>query len=667
MEHLPSKVPFREDINGLRAWAVLAVVFYHLPFAYQLPGGFAGVDIFFVISGFLMTSIILGGNQQGQFSIVKFYMSRVRRILPALLFLVVTLLTMGWFLLTTPDYQSLSNEAAAALGFVSNIYYWDNAGYFDASALDKWLLHSWTLSVEAQFYLLYPIFLMVVSKLTSSIKKLWTVLLLAFLASLLLNIVVVQLYPIPTFFLLPSRGWELLAGGLVYLAPKIWPAITRYQDKKSLFYLAWALIIGSLFLLNEDLLWPGYWALIPVLGAALVIFVNQPQSVFTSNPVFQWLGERSYSLYLWHWPAIVLLFFMSVEDSNQAIATALLVSIAMAHVSYQFIETPTRRVFSGLPLKKEVSVIFSITFILVIVAVNFSNHRIDGRIAPQIDNIAFQAQNKNPFECKRIDTFNDDMPSCIYGDSDNIGAIVVGDSHSTSQVTAIAQAAAKYGHGVVHYYHDSCPTLSGVMLADWLQNHPNDKCANFVKWVEAELEQYPQQIPMIIINRFSFMFGSSIEKKPAVYFDSVYERNDAPGFLDEVNSAIVDTFCSFSAKRPLAVMKPTPEQHHNVAKEASRALLFYDEMDEYAISTAHHHAENSTVLKALQQSRQQCDVTLLDPIPYLCDNGVCPGIIDGLPITSDEDHFNEHGNKLLVPLFEQLFNTETSKMYVSQG
>ncbi|MEX1199548.1 MAG: acyltransferase family protein [Methylophaga sp.] len=658
MEHLPSKVPFREDINGLRAWAVLAVVFYHLPFAYQLPGGFAGVDIFFVISGFLMTSIILGGNQSGHFSIARFYMSRVRRILPALLFLVVVLLVMGWFWLATPDYQNLSEEAAAALGFVSNIHYWDNAGYFDTSAVEKWLLHSWTLSVEAQFYFLYPLLLVAIKKLTASQKALWTVLLITFLASLLLNIIVVHFYPIPTFFLLPSRGWELLAGGLVYLTPRIWPAIARYQDKQSLFYLAWTLILCSLLFLNEDLLWPGYWAVMPVLGAALVIFVSKQQSIFTNHMIFQWLGDRSYSLYLWHWPAIVLLFFMSLQDSNIAIVLALLVSVLMAHFSYQVIETPTRKIFSGLPLKKEVSVIFAVTIMLITLAVYLSNNPVAGRIDHHIDEIASQANNKNPVECRRIDAFNAEMPSCIYGDSNDIGAIVVGDSHSTAQVTGIAEAAGKYGYSVAHYYHDSCPTLSGVMLADWLRNYPNDKCANFVSWVKAELEQYPKHIPMIIINRFSFIFGSSIDKKPAVYFDNVYERNDLPGFHEEVSNAIVETFCSFSAERPVFVLKPTPEQNHQVAKEASRELLFYDQISEYAITREDYYNENSTVLKALQRSYGKCDVTILDPIPYLCDNGVCPGMINGLPITSDEDHFNEYGNKLLVPLFEQVFKAD---------
>lgn len=658
MQHLPSKVPFREDINGLRAWAVLAVVFYHLPFPHLLPGGFAGVDIFFVISGFLMTSIILGGNQNGNFSISKFYMSRVRRILPALLFLVSVLLLLGWFFLTTPDYQRLSEEATAALAFVSNIHYWDHAGYFDTSAFDKWLLHTWTLGVEAQFYFLYPLFLALIKRLSKSTKTLWCVLLLTFVCSLLLNIIVVHYYPIPTFFLLPSRGWELLAGGLVFLTPKVWPAVLKYQDKKALFYLAWALIVSSLVCLDEDLLWPGYWAILPVVGAALVIFVNQQQSLFTKNNVFQWLGDRSYSLYLWHWPAIVLLYFLSVENNTTAILLALLGSVCLAHFSYQLIETPTRKVFSGLPLRKEVAIIFSITFVLMMATLYLSHHRIEGRIDDRIDNIAFQSENKNPFECKTIPSFNPEMPGCIYGDQDNIGAIVIGDSHSTAQVTAVAAAAEKHGYGVAHYYHDSCPTLSGVMLADWLQIYPNDKCANFVKWVQTELTHYSDDIPLLIINRFSFMFGSKIDKIPAVYFDKMYHRNDAPGFIEDVTNAVVETSCMFAAKRPVYVLKPTPEQHFNVATEASRELLFYGKRQDFSISTDEYHAKNHVVLKALDKAAEQCNVTELDPLPYLCDNGVCPGIIDGLPIVTDEDHFNEHGNKLLIPLFDTLFNSQ---------
>ncbi len=658
MQHLPSKVPFREDINGLRAWAVIAVVFYHLPLSYHLPGGFVGVDIFFVISGFLMTSIILGGNNNGRFSLGKFYMSRVRRILPALLLVVIVLLSMGWFFLTTPDYQKLSQEAAAALAFISNIHYWDHSGYFDTSAFDKWLLHTWTLGVEAQFYFLYPLFLLTVRAFSSSIKILWIMVLLGFLSSLLLNIVVVHFYPIPTFFLLPSRCWELLAGGLVYLTPRLWPAIRPYQDSKLLFYLAWALILSSMILLNETVLWPGYWALLPVTGASLLIFINNQQSLLTKNIVFQWLGERSYSLYLWHWPAIVLLYFMSLESNTAVIGFVLLATVIVAHCSYQFIETPTRKIFSGLSLKREVTVIFSITVILILAALYLSSHKVQGRIDARVEAIAFQSENKNRFECEKLASFNPDMPGCVYGDRENIGAIVVGDSHSTAQVTAVAEAAAEHGMGVAHYYHDSCPTLSGVKLADWLQIYPSDKCANFVTWLKSELNAYPEAIPLIVINRFSFIFGSIIDKKPAVYFDTYHQSSDDPLFIREVSHAFVDTYCDFSEDRPLFVMKPTPEQRHNVAKEASRQLLFYGEMRNYAISVADYHDKNDIVLRALSRASTQCDVTLLDPIPYLCDNDVCPGMIDGLPIVTDEDHFNEHGNKLLIPMFNKVFEAQ---------
>ncbi len=658
MQHLPSKVPFREDINGLRAWAVIAVVFYHMPFSYQLAGGFVGVDIFFVISGFLMSSIILGGNQNGQFSLSKFYMSRVRRILPALLFLVSVLLMMGWFFLTTPDYQKLSEESAAALAFISNIHYWDHSGYFDSSAVDKWLLHSWTLGVEAQFYFLYPLFLLVFKHFTSSSKVLWCFVMLGFVSSLLLNIVVVHFYPIPTFFLLPSRGWELLAGGLVYLTPKLWPSIQRYQDRKILFYLAWALILSSMVFLNEEVVWPGYWALLPVTGAVLLVFINNQQSAMTKHSVFQWLGERSYSIYLWHWPAIVLLYFMSLEGNTLAVGLALLASVVIAHCSYQFIETPTRKIFSGLSLRREVTVIVSITVALIAVAVYLSSHQIESRIDDRIERIASQAENKNPLECKKLPSFNPEMPGCIYGNKENIGAIVVGDSHSTAQVTAVAEAAERHGRGVAHYYHDSCPTLSGLKLAEWLQIYPNDKCAKFVNWVNAELETYSEVIPLIIINRFSFIFGSAIEKKPAVYFDTYYESSEDPNFIQEVRQAMVKTYCDFSQDRPLFVMKPTPEQKYNVAKEASRELIFYGEMRNYAISLDQYHDKNEVILNALDRSREQCNVTILDPIPYLCDNGVCPGIIEGLPIVTDEDHFNEHGNKLLIPMFNNVFQAQ---------
>lgn len=217
--HLPSPVKFREDINGLRAWAVIAVLLFHFSLI-GLPGGFAGVDIFFVISGYLMTAIIVGGYEKGNFSIWKFYMSRVRRILPAAMFVITVLLVLGWFFLPTPDYQELGKQSAYSLGFLSNIGYWKSSGYFDSSAHEKWLLHTWSLAVEAQFYLLYPLFIALVWRFWKSVKAVTIAVLLIFLASLVLNLTLSHSKPTAAFYLLPTRGWELAAGALVFLIAK---------------------------------------------------------------------------------------------------------------------------------------------------------------------------------------------------------------------------------------------------------------------------------------------------------------------------------------------------------------------------------------------------------------------------------------------------------------
>ncbi|MBD3768468.1 MAG: acyltransferase, partial [Gammaproteobacteria bacterium] len=260
-QHLPSPVSYREDINGLRAFAVIAVLLFHFTLI-ELPGGFAGVDVFFVISGYLMTAIVVGGHEKGNFSLLRFYMARARRILPALMVVIASLLALGWFWLPTPDYQALGSQSAYALSFLSNIHYWRSAGYFDAAAHEKWLLHTWSLAVEAQFYVLYPIFIALIWRFWASIKAVTVSLLVLFVLSLLLNLIATHYKPVATFYLLPTRGWELVAGGLVFLLAKQgWVAA---QIKTYGYWLGWLLMLASFALINDTLSWPGYWAVLPV-------------------------------------------------------------------------------------------------------------------------------------------------------------------------------------------------------------------------------------------------------------------------------------------------------------------------------------------------------------------------------------------------------------------
>lgn len=305
--HLPSPVTYREDINGLRAWAVMATLLFHFSLI-GLPGGFVGVDLFFVISGYLMTAIIVSGFEKGHFSIQQFYMARVRRILPTLLVVVATLLALGWFWLPTPDYQALGAQSLHSMGFLSNIYYLRSAGYFDSAASEKWLLHTWSLAVEAQFYLIYPLLLALIWRYWQSLKAIKIGVIVLLLVSLLLNLTLSTLKPSAAFYLLPTRGWELAAGGWVYLLTKQNGTGLATQSFANLRYgLGWLFILSSGFFLSEQLIWPSYWAILPVLGTCWVILAQKENGQLTNNTLAQWLGTRSYSLYLWHWPLVVAL------------------------------------------------------------------------------------------------------------------------------------------------------------------------------------------------------------------------------------------------------------------------------------------------------------------------------------------------------------------------
>ena len=442
-KHLPSPVKFREDINGLRAWAVIAVLLFHFSLI-GLPGGFAGVDVFFVISGYLMTAIIVGGYEKGNFSIWKFYMARARRILPALLVVITTLLTLGWFWLPRPDYQDLGVQSAFGMTFLSNIYYWRSAGYFDSAAEEKWLLHTWSLAVEAQFYLLYPIFIALVLKVWKSLKAITTSILVLFVASLVLNLIVTNWNQTAAFYLLPTRGWELAAGGLVYLIIK--QGLVSDQLKKMGYWVGWTLVIASFFFIAEHLAWPGYWVILPVLGTSLIILGQRENCRLTDNAIAQWLGDRSYSLYLWHWPLVVGLYFTSLQNDWSWVIGAFALSILLAHLSYKLIETPTRQFLSSSKTRLEILIIAIVMAILGGGAVSVKIFDFESRSAnatPQAQYITkYSREEYIPLireaykdECNFFDdkdsyaAKNDEIPSsCINQNSKSV--FLWGDSHA---------------------------------------------------------------------------------------------------------------------------------------------------------------------------------------------------------------------------------------------
>lgn len=326
---------FRLDINGLRAFAVIAVVLYH----FDVPGfsgGFTGVDIFFVISGFLMTGIIVRKLDSQRFSLLDFYIDRGRRIVPALAALCIALIIMGWFLLLPDDYSALGQHINGSITFWSNQLYNQEVGYFDANAHEKWLLHTWSLSVEWQFYMLYPVLLLLLQRFLGA-NRLRIVLVLAALLSFAYSVYLSQVAPTTAFYLLPTRAWEMLVGGLVCVYPlTLAPARLVLLERLGL-----ALVLLSLALLDESDAWPGWLALLPVSAAALILLARRNDSWLTANAVSQWFGKISYSLYLWHWPVVVALNQFDKLDDMAWVAAGVALSVLLGYLSYRFVEVPS--------------------------------------------------------------------------------------------------------------------------------------------------------------------------------------------------------------------------------------------------------------------------------------------------------------------------------------
>lgn len=334
---------YRPDIDGLRAIAVMAVVLHHAS-PIRFPGGFVGVDIFFVISGYLISNIILQHLGKGSFSFADFYARRIKRIFPALTLVLISTLVMGWFWLPPLDYQVLGQHTMAAGGFVSNFVLWSEVGYFDKEAFNKPLLHLWSLAIEEQFYIVWPLFLWVLYRWRGQPQRLIVALLIV---SLAYNLYLVRTDTTAAFYNPLARFWELLMGA--------WLA-ARHQRSSTTACPAWqahalstvglVLLVAVMVQVTPSSRFPGWWAF--VVTAAMVMIVSAgPQAWFNrfvlgSKPLV-WMGLISYPLYLWHWPLLSFLHIKFGMDSPTSMRLgAVALSIALAWLTYRWLEKPIR-------------------------------------------------------------------------------------------------------------------------------------------------------------------------------------------------------------------------------------------------------------------------------------------------------------------------------------
>jgi peptidoglycan/LPS O-acetylase OafA/YrhL len=333
---------YRSDIDGLRAVAVLSVVFYHA-FPALLPGGFVGVDIFFVISGYLITGIVLADLSARRFSLATFYVRRIRRIFPALATVLLATYAIAWFCLTDDEYKQLGKHMLAGAGFVSNWALWTEAGYFDQTASAKPLLHLWSLGVEEQFYIVWPLLL---AAAVSFRRVRWFCAGIG-AASFLMNLALVRHHAPAAFYWPMPRMWELLAGAALAIGSRSLASGTRRERSTHALSVAGVLLCAISFLaLNASLAFPGGWAALPVLGAVALIAAGQAGWVnqrVLSHPVAVRIGKISYALYLWHWPLLSFAFILAGNEPPAATRAAIvMISVALAWLTTAFIERPVR-------------------------------------------------------------------------------------------------------------------------------------------------------------------------------------------------------------------------------------------------------------------------------------------------------------------------------------
>lgn len=361
----PSKTNYRTDIDGLRAIAVMAVVAFHA-FPDLFKGGFIGVDIFFVISGYLISTIIFEALEKKRFSFLGFYASRIRRIFPALIFVLISCVTFGWFALLSDEYKQLGRHVAAGASFVSNFSLWSESGYFDNTFDTKPLLHLWSLGIEEQFYIVWPLFVWISWRCRFNYI---VIIVLLGLASFILNIKGVKQDTVATFYSPQTRAWEFLIGSFLayatlyqkeffrrvakkidFVASTTW--IGKRLQNSSLALADFFSFIGLLVIvygfgsIDKSLRFPGAYALLPTLGAMIIISAG-PTAWFNrkilSNKIAVFIGLISFPLYLWHWPLLSFIRIVEGESPSALISLGVvLISFVLAWLTYEFIERPIR-------------------------------------------------------------------------------------------------------------------------------------------------------------------------------------------------------------------------------------------------------------------------------------------------------------------------------------
>jgi len=450
----------------------------------------------------------------------------------------------------------------------------------------------------------------------------------------------------------------MLCGGLVFLLTNDLKLSIRLRH-----VLGWAgllLITLAVFLFSTETTWPGWRAILPVSATMLVLLANI-NSLWTGSFISQWLGTRSYSLYLWHWPVVVGLAYWDFKQSTFVITFSLLFTAFIGHYSYLWIEVNSRQWLNGKSNVVAGVVLFTFfVFIAIPATMIWQSSGVSNRFNVNTELAANEVKNFNSRRNECHPNTGIASPTCVFG-GDAWKVIVIGDSHAAALIGGLVASSPSNDAGVVQWTYSSCPfvlTLKITPDAVLKMGGIDYRCDDFILWTADQLSKLPLNIPIVIVNRYAgAAFGGNEEvlevAKPGVYFSKVYPST-TPAFLQEFAQRITQSACQLAKTRTVYMVRPIPEMGFNVPKTLSRRMMLGMNADLF-ITMDDYKKRNLWAWRAMDAAHDQCGVKILDPTAYLCSNERCYGSKNGRPLYYDDDHLSGFGNKLLSPMFAEVF------------
>jgi peptidoglycan/LPS O-acetylase OafA/YrhL len=602
---------YRADIDGLRAIAVAAVVGFHaLPGL--VPGGFVGVDIFFVISGYLITGVIAGDLAAGTFTLKNFYLRRVRRIFPALAAMLVVATVIAWACLLPDEWRQFGKHLFAGAAFVSNLAFAREGGYFEWAAHFKPLLHLWSLGVEEQFYFVWPLFLALLWRTSRPVRV--TMLIAAMVLSFAVNLAAIGRYPALTFYLPFTRVWELAIGSVLAL---LWIPPTRRAFAELSSWSGGVLLIASIVVIRENRAFPGAWALLPTIGTALVIAAGPRASLnrlLLANRALVFVGLISYPLYLWHWPLLSFSRIVRGGDLDAlAIFTCVALSVLLAVLTFRFIEKPIRRTTS---FSARLLVVCAVLVVVACVGLAAAARRLEPRLSsPAIDEVVAAASDWSyPFGLNfgKADAFE---RSTVPGSAPR-AVLFIGDSHLEQYWPRLQHLSANgRGPELRFVTNGGCPPLPGVAV------ERGDVCRRYLVFAFAEARD--PAVTTVVLGAYW-----------PIYLDAHGPNQSAAamltGFGAEIHSLVR------SGKRVYVILASPVSPKLDPRRLVSRRD---GHIESQLLPLREFLADTGASIDAVRDVATRSGAIVIDPLPVLCAGGTCPAMtVGGRAIYRDGSH-----------------------------